>query len=251
MKCAWISENRLTDILRDEKHGMTFMKLPAICALALSATVVASQAGSFGGPPPFSNLSPLQSGIDGSYQAVCRGENTTGVIRFSYSGGNQTSNPAQNSYTFFVNGKQVVGATTVAINNKDIDGILEGSNLEVPTNDDGEVQLPIIFIISGSRASGFFTGHIDLENRVSAFQGDGTIGPAASETNTVIFIPDLSDFDFIGIGTNSNIIFTTSFVLPGSDIDEIQFTFNGIRTSTIAGAGTTSAALTPTANGAQ
>jgi hypothetical protein len=33
------------------------------------------------GPPPFTNGSPLVSGVDGSYQATARGRNLTGVFR--------------------------------------------------------------------------------------------------------------------------------------------------------------------------
>ena len=62
------------------------MKLPVLCSFALLAAAAASQAGSFGGPPPFTDLSPLQSGIDGSYQATMRGTNLTGVMRFAYNG---------------------------------------------------------------------------------------------------------------------------------------------------------------------
>ena len=45
------------------------------------------------GPPPFTNGSPLVSGVDGSYQATARGRNLTGVFRFTYANGVQTSSP--------------------------------------------------------------------------------------------------------------------------------------------------------------
>ena len=45
------------------------------------------------GPPPFTNGSPLVSGVDGSYQATARGRNLTGVFRFTYANVVQTSSP--------------------------------------------------------------------------------------------------------------------------------------------------------------
>ena len=45
------------------------------------------------GPPPFTNGSPLVSGVDGFYQATARGRNLTGVFRFTYANGVQTSSP--------------------------------------------------------------------------------------------------------------------------------------------------------------
>ena len=66
------------------------MKIPA----ALLILIVASEyLHASAGPPPFTNGSPLVSGVDGSYQATARGRNLTGVFRFTYSGGRQTSNP--------------------------------------------------------------------------------------------------------------------------------------------------------------
>jgi hypothetical protein len=41
------------------------------------------------GPPPFTNGSPLITGVDGSYQATARGKNLTGVFRFTYVNGSQ------------------------------------------------------------------------------------------------------------------------------------------------------------------
>ncbi|HEY8903333.1 MAG TPA: hypothetical protein VIM48_06480, partial [Chthoniobacterales bacterium] len=77
------------------------MKLPVLCTFAILASIGATHAGSFGGPPPFTDQSPLQSGIDGSYQATARGTNLTGVIRFAYSNGVQSSQATANQYQFF------------------------------------------------------------------------------------------------------------------------------------------------------
>ena len=63
----------------------------AFSLLVLVATIGLARAGSFAGPPPFTNGSPLQSGTDGTYQAVASGTNLTGVFSFVISGGIQTS----------------------------------------------------------------------------------------------------------------------------------------------------------------
>lgn len=205
------------------------MKLPVICTLLVAATVGASQAGSFGGPGPWSNLSPLQSGIDGSYQATARGENLIGVIRFAYSGGVQSSLPTANQYAFFVSGQVVSGGVTASITGKDLAGVLGGQDFTVPTNDDGGTELPLVFIVRGNRANGSFEGRLDLEDRMSAFSGTGTIAPSPTETNTVIGIDDQN-----GIG-----VVVAPFTIPGSAIVETDFKFEGVRTSVVAqGSGT-------------
>ena len=78
----------------------------AFSLLVLVATISLARAGSFAGPPPFTNGSPLQSGTDGTYQAVASGTNLTGVFSFVISGGIQTSdsNAVINSWVFFIDG---------------------------------------------------------------------------------------------------------------------------------------------------
>src|SRR6476646_11778982 len=91
------------------------------------------------GPPPFTNGSPLVSGVDGSYQATARGKNLTGVFRFTYSSGRQTSNPQfptgnrvaslltdpYNDYVFFVEGIVYRGLVQANINVNSIAGVLD------------------------------------------------------------------------------------------------------------------------------
>lgn len=208
------------------------MKLPVLCTFALLATAAASHAGSFGGPPPFTDLSPLQSGIDGSYQATARGTNLTGVIRFAYANGVQSPIPTGNQYSFFVDGNVVTGGVTASITGKELAGVLGGQDFSVPTNDTGSTELPIVFVVRGNRANGNFTGKLDLENSMSYFSGKGTITPAPEEENTVVLI-----------NTNNNsggTIVIAPFTIPGSTIAETDFTFQGVRTSVFAqGTGTT------------
>ncbi len=217
------------------------MKLPVLCSLAFLAALGASQAGSFGGPGPFSNLSPLQSGIDGSYQATARGENLTGVIRFAYSQGVQTPIAAANTYAFFVNGQVVSGNVTASITGKDLAGVLGGQEFNVPTNDDGGTELPLVLLVRGNRANGAFEGSLDLEDRMSAFSGTGQITSAPNETNTIVFVPDVQIDDlFIGVGGEVSLVFTNSFVVPGGSLEPdpnsvpIEFSFEGVRNSVIA-----------------
>ncbi len=226
------------------------MKLPILSSLVALVSMGVSQAGSFGGPGPFSNLSPLQSGIDGSYQATARGDNLTGIIRFAYQGGVQTQLPGANTYVFFVNGNVVTGGTTASITGKDLAGVLGGQDFVVPTNDQGSTELPLVFIVRGNRANGFFEGSLDLEDRLSSFGGDGEITSAASETNTVIFIPDSQ-------GGLTSIIQTNQFVIPSGSLDPDPnvvpnpFTFQGVRNSVIAqgaGGGTSSSSTSTTGN---
>jgi hypothetical protein len=216
----------LTSLRQNEIPTHVFMKLPVLCTFALLAVSAASHAGSFGGPPPFTDLSPLQSGIDGSYQATARGTNLTGVIRFAYQNGVQSSIPSANNYVMFVDGQVVSGGVTASITGKDLSGVLGGADFGVPTSDRGTSELPLVFIVRGNRANGQFSGRLDLEDRMSAFSGSGNIAPAPTETNTVVLIQT----NALGAGT----IQIEPIVVPGSTIVPSDFTFQGVRTSIFA-----------------
>jgi hypothetical protein len=213
------------------------MKLPVLCTFALLAVATASHAGSFGGPPPFTDLSPLQSGIDGSYQATARGTNLTGVLRFAYQNGVQSPIPTANSYNFFVDGQTVTGGVTASITGKQLAGVLGGQDFTVPTSDSGSTELPLVFIVRGNRANGEFQGQLDLEDRMSVFSGDGKITPSPLETNTVVGI-NQGAIDPI-------VVVVVPFTIPGSAIPETDFTFQGVRTSIFAqGSGSSSTSTT-------
>ena len=208
------------------------MKLPFLCTAtaALFITSVA-QAGGLGGPPAFTNLSPLQSGIDGSYQATARGENLTGVIRFAYQGQVQSPIPSANSYVFFVNGSVVSGNVTASITGRELAGILGGENFTIPTNDEGSIDLPVVFVIRGNRANGEFTGNIDLNDRMSYFSGSGQVTSAPAEEVTFIGIDDVESTDF----TQGGVVITQgTIIIPESNVDNTDFTFEGVRTSVVA-----------------
>lgn len=230
------------------------MKLPILCTLAALATLgtaATSQAGSFGGPGPFSNLSPLTSGIDGSYQATARGENLTGIIRFAYQNGVQTQIPGANTYVFFVNGNVVSGNVSASITGKDLAGILGGQDFQVPTDDQGSVQLPAVIVVRGSRANGFFEGGLDLEDRLSAFGGDGQITSAPTETNQIVYIADQSTGALVSNNAREPVT-VTPLVIPGGSVEgdplqtQVNFTFQGVRNSTLAQGSFIGGTTTPT-----
>ena len=97
------------------------------------------------GPPPFTNGSPLVSGVDGSYQATARGRNLTGVFRFTYANGVQTSSPQlptgntvpnlltdpYNDYVFFVEGKVYRGLVQANVNVSSVAGVLDNGAFNV------------------------------------------------------------------------------------------------------------------------
>jgi hypothetical protein len=209
-----------------------------VVVLSLAATAV-SYAGSFGGPGPWSDQSPLQSGIDGSYQATARGVNLTGVFRFAYQNNVQSPVSTANQYSFFVNGQVVTGGVTAAINGKNLAGVLGGQDFSVPTNNSGSTELPLVFIVRGNRANGQFEGQMNLEDPMAAFNGKGNISPAPEETNTVILIQTNNVNDaLVIIDSNSSLasqdVTVTPFVIPGSNITPTDFTFEGVRTSVFA-----------------
>lgn len=238
------------------KNNIIAMKISLLCSLLAFGVASSAVAGSFGGPPPFTNLSPLQSGNDGSYQAIARGTNLTGILRFAYQNGVQSPIAAANAYVFFVNGVVTTGSTTVAINGKELAGILGGQAFTVPTNDEGTVELPALFVVAGNRASGTFTGKLDLEDRMSYFSGNGQIVGAGEETVTFIGINESTASIS---GATAGLTFETqSVVIPGSDgsvtpgtdtpalIPGSKFKFEGVRTSFTAQGGFTRPAASTT-----
>ena len=135
----------------------------AFSLLVLIATINLARASA--GPPPFTNESPLQSGTDGTYQAVAEGVNLTGVFSFVISGGLQTSDQSTtiNGWVFFIDGNIFQGSVVAAISEDDVVGILNGEatrNYRLETNE--PVTLPSAFVVPGNTASGEFSGAISL-----------------------------------------------------------------------------------------
>ena len=158
------------------------MKIAAASLLLLFAALSA-QAGSFAGPPPFTNGSPLISGVDGMYQATARGKNLTGVFRFTYANGSQTSNPQlptgdtvniltdpYNDYVFFVEGLVYRGLVQANINTSSIAGVLDNGSANVPVFGDSTGGLGILSFMNG-----FFNGCMDQNSPYACFSGRGEV----------------------------------------------------------------------------
>lgn len=204
------------------------MKRSFAILLASLATVTV-HAGSFGGPPPFTDGSPLVSGVDGSYQASARAKNVAGVFRFQYSGGTQTSSQSRNNWVFFINGQLQRGSTVANINTSKVDGILDTISAGTATNSNGTVSLPIIMINQNNSSSGYFKGKM-LKN--GSFNGSGQIMPSPPSTNQVIGISQdsfvVGTTTVLGPITVTNASYTN---LPGT-ISNTPFKFRGVRTTT-------------------
>jgi len=237
------------------------MKFSILCSLLAFGVASSAMAGSFGGPPPFTDLSPLQSGIDGSYQATARGKNLTGIIRFAYQNGVQSPIASANNYVFFVNGVVTSGSTTASITGKELAGVLGGDDFTVPTNDEGTVELPAVFVVRGNRASGQFTGRMDLEDRMSYFSGKGEIIGAGEETINFIAISQAQASAAGGTASGNTEITNVVVKIPGSEglvtpgttnsalVPGSTFKFEGVRTSLTAQGGFSE--TTPQTNASQ
>ena len=132
-------------------------RMKTACSL-LVLIASAAYASASAGPPPFTNGSPLISGVDGSYQATVRGKNLSGIFRFSYSSGNQTDTDSANKYAIFVDGQCYTGDVHAAINTDTVGGVLDTSDAEY-----------------GNTASGFFNGDMDQNSAYASFSGEGSL----------------------------------------------------------------------------
>jgi len=137
---------------------LTYLLFPILCISPLKA-------GSLFRPPPFTNGSPLQSGVQGTYQASAVGPGITGIIRFSYNSERNPSALGFNDYIFFVNGTIVSGATQAAIMNNRISGILNQPNTPTTPPTDG-------FFDS---LGGFFNATMQGNSPFGSFTGSGAL----------------------------------------------------------------------------
>jgi len=139
--------------------------------LALTFAAASSYAGSFGGPPPFTNGSPLTSGVTGTYQASARGNGVSGIIRFSYNTDGNPSSTGVNDYIMFVNGTIVTGDTSAAIMANKVAGVLNAPN--VPT-----VPPTMGYFDS---LGGSFSAKINTKSPYYSFKGKGNLQTYVSE----------------------------------------------------------------------
>jgi len=198
----------------------------ALSLLVLIATVGFAHAGGFGGPPPFTNGSPLITGVDGSYQATARGTNLVGVFRFTYSGGIQTTNPSlsltslltdpYNDYVFFVEGWTYRGLVQANIDAASIAGVLDNGAANVLNAAiNGSVGLGIQSFLAGN-----FHGNLETNSANANFYGSGTVEVSDYEQQLVVLNPDSLTQDPI---TETETIITKVF--------HVNFKFNGVKAS--------------------
>lgn len=179
-----------------------------LCLSGFLVSAALAQAGGFGGPPPFTNGSPLISGVDGSYQATARGKNLTGVIRFSYSGGVQTDDITANSYAFFVQGQTFISDVQANIADGAIGGVLDNADS------------------NGISMSGFFTGKLDLNSPVGYFDGGGAVQLIIGSTGTETVVETITTSG--GTTTTTTVTSSSVDLINGGKFD---FKFKGVRSS--------------------
>lgn len=207
---------------------MKFLTLLAMGLVSASSVY----AGGIGGP--FNSYSPLQSGIDGVYQATARGKNLTGIISFTYSGGMPTVGGTANSWVFFVEGQIVRGQTTASIDEDKVAGVLDSGTLDTQSDSDGNISLPAILLNTGTSSAGFFDGSIDLKSVNARFSGEGLITPSPGTTNQIIAISQpqssVSNVSFTGTISITNVVYTNL----GGTVPPTSFKFSGYRLTTLA-----------------
>jgi len=147
----------------------------SLFALVLFGAALPASAGSFGGPAPFRNGSPLATGTDGLYNASLRGTNLSGVFRFLISEGAQNSpDTTSNTWVAFYQGNIIRGITDAAIIENKVSGTLDPLN---PPSNQGirpgipglAVQSPGAFLLQG----GFFTGSLNQKSPIGSMKGSG------------------------------------------------------------------------------
>ena len=235
------------------------MKIAAASLLLLLAALSA-QAGSFAGPPPFTNGSPLVSGVDGMYQATARGKNLTGVFRFTYVNGSQTSNPLlptgetvstlltdpYNDYVFFVEGLVFRGLVQANINTNSIAGVLDNGSANVAVfggTEGGGLGVTAF-------TSGFFTGCMDQNSPYASFSGTGEV-TVNQQIDVVVQPAIINELQVLVTGTGTKTttppdptfnppVFNTVPTVIQEEVTEerivptsvVKFKFRGVRNAT-------------------
>lgn len=209
------------------------MKTPLLLSVALLLGSFSANAGNMFGPAPFRNGSPLTTGNDGSYQATARAENLTGIFRFAYSRGSQTTNPTQNSWIFFINGQIQKGSVVASLSESSLTGILD-ADTATSSNVNETVSLPYIKIYQNNNSAGTFSGNLQLNSPTGAFSGDGSI-EGIDDVDGQVFVVDSVE---VTVGTVPPVTTTTTqatvnpYTLAGGNIPKASFKFRGVRTST-------------------
>jgi hypothetical protein len=231
--------------------------LVLLCAVQISALASA-------GPPPFTNGSPLVTGVDGMYQATARGKNLTGVFRFTYVNGSQTSNPQlptgdsvpnlltdpYNDYVFFVEGLVFRGLVQANINTSSIAGVLDNGSANVAVFGGEAAGLGVTAFTSG-----FFNGSMDQNSPFACFHGTGEVTVNSQEDVVVtpeIIIEVQELVEGTGTGPDNPPVFNTVPQIVQEEVTELQivsisvvkFKFSGVRNATGTFAPTTTTTTT-------
>lgn len=205
----------------------------ALSLLALIASISFGHAGGFGGPPPFTNSSPLPSGTDGTYEAAVRGQNLTGIFGFQIQNGVQTAAQNENTWVIFVRGNVYEGTTQASIaGNSNITGVLDGNTSTVGEN--GQITLPVI--ISSYGANGYFTGQLAMNSAAGLIKGKGLLSSVGQDVTTLSY----TGFFTVVIGftpppgnqpIERQVIATQTEIIPKQEgnFGNVAFTFQGTR----------------------
>jgi hypothetical protein len=224
------------------------MKLPLILLASLSFLPFAANAGNMFGPAPFRNGSPLVSGNDGTYQATARAQNVTGIFRFAYSGGSQTSDPATNNWIFFINGEIQKGTVQANLSESSLDGIFDSAS-SVSSSTNSTISLPYIVINQNNNSSGTFSGSLQQKSPNGTFTGEGFLQGLPTTNGEVFIVAEETTVDPVTLAKTTRITANTEpFNITGGGIPKTTFSFRGVRTSTSATTSTTSASTTQSAN---
>jgi hypothetical protein len=239
----------------------------AAASLVLLLAALSAHAGF--GPPPFTNGSPLVSGVDGSYQATARGKNLTGVFRFTYANGSQTSNPQlptgntvptlltdpYNDYVFFVEGLVYRGLVQANINTSSIAGVLDNGSANVAVFGGEAAGLGITAFTSG-----FFNGCMDQNSPFACFHGTGEVTVNSQEDVVVtpaIIIEVQQLVEGTGTSADNPPVFNTVPEIVQEEVTEprivsvsvVKFKFSGVRNATGTFTSTTSTTNGSTTSG--
>jgi hypothetical protein len=189
------------------------------------------------GPAAFRNGSPLVSGNDGTYQATARAQNVTGIFRFAYSGGSQTSDPAKNNWIFFINGQIQKGTVQANLSDSNLDGIFDSAS-SVSSSTNSTISLPYIVINQNNNSSGTFSGSLQQKSPNGTFTGEGFL-QGLPDTNGEVFII-AEQTTTVGTTSRTSVqVGAVPFTLAGGSIPKTTFSFRGVRTSTSATTATT------------
>jgi len=168
-----------------------------IAAVILFASFTGAQAGSFGGPPPFTNGSPLTSGVQGTYQASARGDGISGTIRFTY-GSNGNPSTTNNTYVFFVDGVIISGTVQASIMTSRLAGVLEAPTV-------GTIPSPGTAAVNEvTSTGGYFSGKFKTNSPNYSFNGNGSLQVFTFPTGGTYYDSSLRGFRIAGVRTSLN-----------------------------------------------